>query len=134
MGAELTIKVTGEDPIQGIMDFSGGSGVEAVIDFVGNPRMQMLALDVLSTGGRLAVVSYSTERPFQVSSYRMVGKELEIYGSRACGHGDLKKCIDLVASSQVKPLVTTFYPLAQANDALTTLNEGATVGRSVLMP
>jgi D-arabinose 1-dehydrogenase-like Zn-dependent alcohol dehydrogenase len=134
LGAEKTIEVKGEDPLKEIMDFTEGKGVDVVIDFVGNPRMEMLALKILAKAGRFVAVGYNAETFFQVSSHLIVAKELEIYGSRACGRDDLKQCIDLVSNRKVEPITSEIRPLVEANSVLDKLKEGKILGRSVLIP
>jgi D-arabinose 1-dehydrogenase-like Zn-dependent alcohol dehydrogenase len=64
----------------------------------------------------------------------LVSKELEIYGSRACGRDDVKQVIDLVTSSKINPFIGEIHPLVEANSVLDKLGRGDIVGRSVLIP
>jgi len=88
----------------------------------------------LKVAGKFVAVGYNPVDPFQVHSQLLVSRELEIYGSRACGRKDLKETIDLVSSGKVKPVVVESYPLGDANVALRKLDQGDLVGRSVLVP
>jgi 2-desacetyl-2-hydroxyethyl bacteriochlorophyllide A dehydrogenase len=134
VGAEKTVLAVKEDPLEEILDLTGGEGFDAVMDFVGKPTMQLLGLQLLKVAGKFVAVGYSPVDSFQVHSMRLVSRELEIYGSRSCGRQDLKETIDLVASGKVKPVVAECHPLAEANTALRKLEEGDLVGRSVLIP
>jgi len=84
--------------------------------------------------GRFVAVGYNPVDPFHVNSQILVSRELEIYGSRACGRSDLKETIDLVSNAKVKPFVGEAYPLSEANVALDKLERGDLVGRLVLVP
>jgi D-arabinose 1-dehydrogenase-like Zn-dependent alcohol dehydrogenase len=134
MGAEKTLLVTKDDPIEKIIDLSGGSGVDAVIDFVGKPKTQIVGLNILKVAGRFVAIAYNADNPFLVNSQLLVSKELEIYGSRSCGRNDLRDSINLVSSSKVKPMVTELHPLNEANLLLNKLERGDIIGRSVLTP
>ena len=134
MGAEETLHMAKEDPRERILELSGGKGVDAVADFVGKPQTQMLGLNILKVTGRFVAVGYNAVDPFQVNSQFLVSKELEIYGSRACGRNDLKETIELVSNAKVKPFVGGLYPLSEANAALDKLERGDLVGRLVLVP
>jgi len=134
MGAERTLLVTKEDPTEAMIELSGGSGVDAVLELAGKPEMQKAALHMLKAAGRFVAIGYDADTPFQVNSQLLVSKELEIYGSRSCGRNDLKASIDLVSSSKVKPVITKSHPLNEANSALHQLEKGEMVGRSVLVP
>ena len=134
IGAEKTFQITKEDPVKDILELSGGDGFDAVMDFVGKPAIQELGLKLLKVAGKFVAVGYNLVDPFQVHSLLLVSRELEIYGSRACGRKDLKETIDLVSSGKVKPVVVESYPLGDANVALRKLDQGDLVGRSVLVP
>jgi D-arabinose 1-dehydrogenase-like Zn-dependent alcohol dehydrogenase len=134
MGAEETLHMAKDDPRERILELSGGKGIDAVADFVGKPQTQMLGLDVLKVAGRFVAIGYNPVDPFHVNSQFLVSREIEIYGSRACGRNDLKETIDLVSNGKVKPFVGEAYPLADANVALEKLERGDLVGRLVLVP
>ena len=134
VGAEKTFQITNDAPTNDILELSGGGGFDAVMDFVGKPAIQQLGLTILKVAGKFVAVGYNLVDPFQVHSLLLVSRELEIYGSRACGRKDLKETIDLVSSGKVKPVVVESYPLADANVALRKLDQGDLVGRSVLVP
>ena len=134
MGAEWTIKVTEDVLTKKIIDLSEGRGIDAVVDFTGNPRMEMLALEILKVAGRFVLVAYDFNNPFQVNSPLVVSKELEIYGARWCGRGEFKQCIDLVSGSKVEPFVGEVHPLIEANSILKRLQKGEILGRAVLVP
>jgi propanol-preferring alcohol dehydrogenase len=134
LGVEETLHMAEDDPRERILELSRGKGIDAVADFVGKPQTQMLGLDVLKTAGRFVAIGYNPVDPFHVNSQFLVSREVEIYGSRACGRKDLKETIDLVTNAKVKPFVGEAYPLAEANVALEKLERGDLVGRLVLVP
>jgi len=65
MGAERALKVTKDDPTGEIVSLSGGRGIDAVIDFVGNPRIEKIALNILKGGGKSVVVGYNPNNHFR---------------------------------------------------------------------
>jgi propanol-preferring alcohol dehydrogenase len=137
MGAEKGVQATNnnnDDMVQETMDFSRGKGVDVVVECSGDPRMEMLALNILKVTGVFVAVGYSPENPFRVDSHLLVSKELEIIGSRSKNRTDIKETIDLVLNSKVKPFVGEVHPLVEANSVLNKLERGDIVGRSVLVP
>jgi D-arabinose 1-dehydrogenase-like Zn-dependent alcohol dehydrogenase len=108
--------------------------VHVVVDFVAIAQTQQLGLSLLKTGGRFVTVAYNSDNVLQVGSPLLVSKEVQVMGSRSCSRKDLQEAIDLVSSSKVKPVVAKCYPLAEANSALQSLEQGELVGRSVLVP
>jgi D-arabinose 1-dehydrogenase-like Zn-dependent alcohol dehydrogenase len=134
VGAEETLQAAGGDLLQKVLEFSGGKGVDAAADFVGSPETQGLGLNMLKVAGRFVAVGYNAVDPFHVNSQLLVSRELEVYGSRACGRHDLAGTIELVSSGKVRPFIGGQYPLAEANAALDALERGDLVGRFVLVP
>jgi D-arabinose 1-dehydrogenase-like Zn-dependent alcohol dehydrogenase len=123
-----------KNPWEEVLELSGGGGMDAVMDFVGKPQTYALGLNILKAAGRFVAVGYNPDVSFQVGSPVLVSRELEIYGSRACGRNDLRETIDLVNRSKVKPVVAESYSLTDANVALRKLEQGDLIGRSVLVP
>jgi alcohol dehydrogenase, propanol-preferring len=134
LGAEKTLLITREDPTEALAGLSDGKGVDAVVEVVGRPEMQKAGLQMVRPGGRFCAVGYNLDEPFQVSSLLLVSRELQVYGSRACGRKDLQATIDLVSDSRVKPFVGEAYRLEEANVVLNKLERGELTGRAVLEP
>jgi 2-desacetyl-2-hydroxyethyl bacteriochlorophyllide A dehydrogenase len=134
MGAEETFQAADEDLLKKVLELSGGKGIDAAADFVGRPETQSLGLNMLKVAGRFVAVGYNAVDPFHVNSQLLVSRELELYGSRACGRNDLAETIELVSSGKIKPFVGGLYPLSEANAALDALERGDLVGRFVLVP
>ena len=134
LGAGWTINVTKDNLLKETMALTEGRGVDAVIELTGKPEMEQLGLEILKVAGRFVLVAYNTSNPFQVKSFLMVSKELEVYGARWCGRDEFKQCIDLVSDSKVDPVVGEVHPLSEANLALNRLQKGEILGRAVLVP
>jgi propanol-preferring alcohol dehydrogenase len=133
VGADRSFHAVNDD-VRGEIQAISPDGVHVVVDFVAIAQTQQLGLSVLKTGGRFVTVAYNSDNILQVTSPLLVSKELQVMGSRSCSRKDLQEAIELVSASKVKPVVANCYPLADANLALSDLEQGDVVGRSVLIP
>lgn len=133
VGADVVLNSKNVDPKDEVLKLFKG-GIHAVVDFVARAESQQLGLCLLKPAGRFVSVAYHPQNILKASTPMLSSKELEIYGSRSCGRIDLQEAIDLVASGKVKPMTMEVHPLAEANKALTNLESGNLVGRSVLVP
>ena len=63
VGAEKTFHAAKEDPMEEILELSGGEGFDVVMDFVGKPKIQLLGLRSLKVAGKFVAVGYSPIDP-----------------------------------------------------------------------
>ncbi|GAA4621929.1 NAD(P)-dependent alcohol dehydrogenase [Actinoallomurus vinaceus] len=111
---------------------SGGSGVDAVLDFVGGPESMELAVGLLRAGGELAVVGsggghLTVRKPGLLPpGFRL---SLPYWGTRP----ELAEVVALASSGAIR-VETERFPLSAAPEALDRLREGRVRGRVVLVP
>jgi len=111
LGAEKIINASKENAAKQIMEFTGGRGVDAIIEASGSPRAIQQALDAVKPGGRIILVGYPlTEVPILIDNILM--KELDILGVHRYANV-FPTAINLVSSRRVnvKTLVTHVFPL-----------------------
>lgn len=129
-GADETILP--DNASQALIDLTGGSGVDAVIEIVGYPETLDWSLPALKSGGRLIIVGYAPDRPFPLNTMAMHYNEYQIMGSRYLTKRELLQLIRLIERGKIEPVVTRTFPFAQANEALNALARKTTLGRIVL--
>ncbi len=134
MGAEETFKATGKDLEDSILSYTGGLGVDTVLDLVGKNETMHSSLNFLKKGGKLILVGYSFDQPFSIFPAVIMRGEFRIIGSRACRIQDMEEVIDWVAAQKIKPLVSETIPLEQANEVHARLKKNEILGRVVLKP
>jgi len=117
-----------------ISHLTNGSGPDVVIQCVGSPEQDALAIEMAGAGGRVVLVGASA-LPFQARALDILWKELTIFGSCRFTSDEIRAVIDLYldGSIDVSHLVSGARPLEEANQALDDLRNG-TVLRSVLQP
>lgn len=111
LGAERVINASKEDAVKQIMEFTGGRGVDAIIEASGSPKAIQQALDAVKPGGRIILVGYPlVDVPILIDKILM--KELDILGVHRYANV-FPTAIRLVSSGKVdvKTLVTHVFPL-----------------------
>jgi D-arabinose 1-dehydrogenase-like Zn-dependent alcohol dehydrogenase len=134
MGADWALKGDETDLPATVNEITSGQGVSAVLELTGNPDVQSLAIKLLKISGKLVLVAYNTNDPFQVNSLTIVSREIEIYGARWCGREEFRECVELVSTGKIEPYAGEVHPLLEANSILKRLQEGEILGRAVLIP
>lgn len=137
-GADEVVLTTGawRDEVK---ELSGG-GVDLVIDPVGGDRFTD-SLRSLAEGGRLVVVGFTGGSIPEVKVNRLLLNNTEVIGAGWGGYvlgkpefnQQVGAAIDkLITSGHVRPLVGARFPLEQAADALTLIDERGATGKVVL--
>ena len=114
-----------------VAEFTGGDGVDLVVDNIGTRDSVRQGLSVLRPGGKLLVVGYLDET-FEIPSMRFFKTEQEIIGCRGSTKQDLVDVVRLVSAGHITPVIGAHYPLEQIRDAAARLQSGELLGRIVL--
>jgi NAD+-dependent secondary alcohol dehydrogenase Adh1 len=129
-GAHHTVEADGRE-VDRVRELTGGTGAEAVLDFVGEDDTVQGALGMLAPGGRYDLVGYGGT--LTIPTLQLALGELAIVGSLVGTADDLAALVRLAAAGQVS-VRTTLYPLDALNDAISELEQGRVRGRAILTP
>jgi NAD+-dependent secondary alcohol dehydrogenase Adh1 len=129
-GADHVIEA-GEGVVDKVMSLTGGVGVEAVLDFVGERGVPAQVPDMLRQGGTYYVVGYG-ER-VNIPNWEFVIREINVVGNLVGNYMDLAELMALAAMGRVK-LHTQVYKLGDINQAIEDLYAGRLNGRGILVP
>jgi NAD+-dependent secondary alcohol dehydrogenase Adh1 len=129
-GAHHTVEADGRQ-VDRVRELIGGTGAEAVLDFVGEDDTTQAALGMLAPGGRYDVVGYGGT--LTIPTVQLVLGELQVTGSLVGTADDLAALVRLAADGQVT-VRTALYPLDAANEAIAELEQGRVRGRAILSP
>jgi NADPH:quinone reductase len=141
LGAALAINYREQDFVQAVRDFTGGRGVDVILDIVGGDyiprglqaladdgRIVMLAypggtkaeLDLKEIGRRRLTVTGSALRPRPLAHKRQIGDELRT------------KVWPLFATGRLKPVIQAVIPFDRVADAHRMMEGAQHVGKIVL--
>ncbi len=130
LGADYTINVEHEDPVQRVMELTGGQGVDCVVECVGHyhdvpgreaPMQQ--AVRMVRSAGRIVTCGLG-EQLSPVHFKTLVIKEAEVIASRVT-LGEFPRAIQLLSKGVLHPelLVTHDVPVRQVTSAFTQVDE-----------
>jgi alcohol dehydrogenase/propanol-preferring alcohol dehydrogenase len=131
-GALATVDGAAPDALEQLASKAGGP-IRAVIDLVGNAATTQLGFDCLTKGGKLVIVGLFGGGATWALPLIPI-KAVTIQGSYVGNLRETQELLDLVRTRKIAPIPVTPMPLAQANQALTDLQQGKLVGRAVLTP
>jgi NAD+-dependent secondary alcohol dehydrogenase Adh1 len=130
LGADRTVRVDGNH-VDTVLDLTGGTGAEAVIDFVGEHGTTRDGVAMLRDAGSFFVVGYGEN--IDVPTIDIISREISFIGNLVGSYNDLDELMALTAQGKVT-LHTTTYPLDAVNDAMAELDQGRLRGRGILIP
>ena len=113
LGADHTINVTKEDPVESIKELTGGYGVDVAIEAVGKPEAITQAMRATRRGGRLVIFGVSPEDAvWKVRPFELYDKELTIKTSYRSPY-TFQRAVKIAVSGRVrlKPLISHVFKL-----------------------
>jgi aryl-alcohol dehydrogenase len=130
LGATHTVNAGEVDPVQAILDITGG-GAEFSLECVGNPRVLRQAVDVLprlGVCGLLGVVPPGTEVALNMDLI-MNGRTVKgILGGDAIPDLFIPRLIELYSQGRLPfDRLITFYPFDDINQAVEDMEEGRVI-------
>ena len=113
LGADHTINITKEDPVESIKELTGGYGVDVAIEAVGKPEAITQAMRATRRGGRLVIFGVSPEDAvWKVRPFELYDKELTIKTSYRSPY-TFQRAVKIAVSGRVrlKPLISHVFKL-----------------------
>lgn len=105
--------------------------VDIVIDSVGEPVMEH-SIKSLKPGGRLVICGVTGGHAPRIDLRHVFFKQLEILGSTMGTRDELAEVIRFCAERDLRPVIDSVYPLADAESALRRLASGEAFGKVVI--
>lgn len=130
VGADLVVQA-GEGLVDRVLSATGGLGVDAVFDFVGEKGVPDQVPPLLRQGGTYYVIGIGGT--VSIPNWEFVIRELNVVGNCIGTHTDLIEVMALAARGKVT-VHTRQYRLEDVNQAIADLQEGRLAGRGVLVP
>ncbi len=131
-GAQHVINTREQDLVSELDHMTGGLMCDAAFDLVGNSDSIDLMLRCIRPGGKVIALAYAEDH-FTINCQELVIREKEVLGIRGSTRQDLADSIELVESGRLVPYVSKTYRLEEINDALDSLRECKSLGRSAII-
>jgi NADPH2:quinone reductase len=141
LGADHAINYRTEDWEKTVVELTGGSGVDVVLDMVAGPYMQR-NINVLGLDGRYVIIAFLQGPKAELNMRQVLGKRLTITGSTLRPQTTVEKAaiaseiagqvIPLLESGRVSPIIHATFPLADAHLAHELMESSQHMGKIVL--
>lgn len=142
LGADLAINYRTKDFVAEVKTFTGGKGVNVVLDMVGGPYVQR-NMECAGMDGRLVQIAYQQGykiadfdmRPISAKRLVMTGSTLRprtVEQKAAIADSLRERVWPLLNEGKIRPIIDSIYPLAEASKAHARMETSAHVGKIVL--
>ncbi|MGA8426790.1 MAG: zinc-binding dehydrogenase [Candidatus Dormiibacterota bacterium] len=123
---------TGTEAAKEVMALTEGVGVDAVIESVGAATWPT-SLRALRRGGTVVVAGATSGAEPSADLRRVFWRQLKILGSTMGTRAEFASLLATLATTGVRPLIDSTYPLAEAQRAFERLEEGEVTGKIVMV-
>ena len=141
LGAELAIPYRDEDFVEAVTRFTDGHGADVILDIMGASYLQR-NLAALAINGRLAIIGLQGGARTEVDLSLMLRKRVTVRATtlrarptdeKAAIVAGVNKIVwPLVSDGQIRPVIDSIFPLAQAADAHKLMEADTHVGKILL--
>ena len=143
LGADRAINYAEEDFLAAAKAFTGGRGVDVILDIVGGPYIPK-ELELLAFGGRLVFINLRAGRVVEADFGHIHAKHLTVTGSRlrprpAAEKGAICRALEervwpLFAAGRIGAETYRKFPLSEAAGAHRLMESSEHIGKILLVP
>ncbi len=129
-GANLVVDGSEPNWSEKVLEYTEGRGAQHALNFFYQRESIAEGLKSLGKGGQLVAVAYSSEFTFDAFWAHL--HEIDLLATRAASKDDVEKCLELVVSGRVEPIIGEILRLEELNEGLDMIAAGRVKGRVVL--
>jgi len=143
LGADLAINYRDEDFAAAVLDFTKGRGADIILDIIGAAYLPR-NITALATGGRLVVIGMQGGSVGELDLGQLLRKRATVHASTLRARPLAEKAAivsavraniwPLVGAGQIRPVIETTLPLAEAPQAHRLMEASGHVGKILLAP
>lgn len=122
----------GKDAAKTILQMSGGEGVDAVVESVGEPTWAT-SVRAVKQGGAIVVAGATGGPNPPADLARIFWRQLRVLGSTMGTYPEFVRLLRFVESAKIKPVIEKTYSLADARKAFDRLAAGDSFGKLVIV-
>lgn len=141
LGANHGVNYKEEDFAEAVRNFTGGIGVDLILDWIGAPYLKA-HLDLLKLRGRLVIMGLMGGNQTEIPLAPILSKRVRIVGSVLRNRGNQEKTaitkafrervLPLLAAGKVHPVVDRVFPMEEADIAHLRMRNDEHFGKIVL--
>ena len=143
LGAERAVNYKEEDFVDAIKDFTGGIGVNVILDMVGGDYLAR-NIKALAPDGRQVSIAFLGGSKAEINFMPVMLKRLTLTGSTLRPlpierKGEIARALEktvwpMIANAEIAPVIHATFPLQDAADAHTLMESSQHIGKIVLLP
>jgi len=133
IGADFTIDYSESDLYEAIMEFTGGRGVDAVVESVGG-EMLTASMRALAMGGRLATCGAHAGETTPIDIIDLFRRQITMMGTHGASRHHIEQVFDHIAGGRLAPQIHQRFPLAEADRAHAVAASRNFFGKILLLP
>jgi L-iditol 2-dehydrogenase len=120
LGATHSVLLPAAGLADSVKALTEGKGTDVAIVTADDVLLVNQAIEMVRPRGRIVLVALMTCAPLQFMAFDIIGKELQVLGSSATNHADVREAIRLAASGQVDvgAIATHVLPVEDAARAV----------------
>ena len=124
LGADYTINVREQNPIETIMTLTGGQGVDLSIECSGAAPAPQQCIEATKRGGKILYVAFYPDQ-VTLDLNTVVRNDINIYATRGEGGNNVKRAVALASTGRLTgaELVTHRFPLDEITEGFRILRE-----------
>lgn len=122
VGADHTINVREEDPVERVRELTDGRGADVVIETAGVHESIAQSVEMVRRAGKIALVGNPGKGTSPIPTQRIVSGDLDVYGAKAQGMNSAHRITQLMAKRDflTEPILTHEFDLEDLFDAIST--------------
>jgi NADPH:quinone reductase-like Zn-dependent oxidoreductase len=133
LGADEVINHSSQDIYEEVKRLTGKRGVDVVFEHVGQAVWEKCVMS-LTPGGRLVTCGATTGGDGRVDLRYLFGRQLSLLGSFMGSKAELMEVLKFIFRRQLKPVIDTAFPLAEARAAHERMEHREQFGKILLHP
>jgi NADPH:quinone reductase-like Zn-dependent oxidoreductase len=122
-----------EDILERVRAFTGGEGVDVVLEHVGTPVWKA-CFESLKPGGRFVTCGVTAGHRVELHLGRVFSRGLTIMGVGRGTSDDMRAFLNVVDQGNVRGVVHRTFPLAEAAEAHRMMEASSFFGKLILNP
>jgi len=131
LGADGVANYQTQDWRTAIRGMTQEQGVDVVVDSVGT-RTFAAVVELLAPGGRLVTLGATSGAAAELDLRQVYSRHLSVLGTTLGNPWEFEQVLRVLATGQIKPVIDSVFPLAEAAEAQRYLESAAQFGKVVL--
>ena len=133
LGADLVINTREDDFVERVTEWTGGRGVDVVIDNLGGDVLPR-SIDAVRPQGVVVVFGFTAGTESTIDVTKLFFPQKKLRGTMASDIEDLTWGLELIRAGRIKPSLDRTLPLSETAESHRLISTNQVTGNIVLLP